>query len=299
MDEGARAGKTVRLRRRPRDGEVYPDRVPASERPKPAVQEEDDWGAIARIYDLEHPAVRGAELRFWDELAKESGGPVLELAAGSGRITLALAKKGHTVTGLELSEGMLARARGRSSKLGQAAQERIRWVQGDMSAFSFPGETFGLIFVAFNSFWLLPDEETQQACLLRMKEHLAPGGRVVLDLFPPVEDDFQDEEGITQHVAVEMKGRAVVRVKDYHWDPQIRRGVSDVRYYGGRPGGKVKVVASFKYGLRIVPLEEVRTLLRGCGFEVVEEYGSYEREPIEDRSSRAIFVCKADVSAGG
>ena len=64
-----------------------------------------DWGAIARIYDLEHPASRGAELRFWDEqaTATRTNGDVLELAAGSGRITIALARKGQRVTGLELS----------------------------------------------------------------------------------------------------------------------------------------------------------------------------------------------------
>jgi SAM-dependent methyltransferase len=256
-----------------------------------ASQSGDTWGPIARIYDLEHPAVRGAELRFWHELAQAAGGPVLELAAGSGRIALALAKKGHTVTGLELSEGMLERARGRTSKLAPALQERMRWVQADMSTFSFPGERFGLIFVAFNSFWLLPDERTQAACLARIREHLAPGGRLVLDLFPPVDDDFQDEAGITQHVAIEMRGRAVVRVKDYRWDAENRRGISDVRYYGGRPGGRVKVVASFQYGLRIVPVEEVRTLLAKSGFEILEEYGSYEREPMDAKSARAIFVC--------
>src|SRR5687768_15620042 len=56
-----------------------------------------DWGTIARIYDLEHPAARGAELRFWDEQAHEAGGPVMELAAGSGRVAIGLARKGHDV----------------------------------------------------------------------------------------------------------------------------------------------------------------------------------------------------------
>src|SRR5262249_51220895 len=103
-----RRRRTVRLAARPRAGRgVYQGGGPG----KPP--EDEDWGTIARIYDLEHPACRGPELAFWDDLATAAAGNggasggVLELAAGTGRIAVALARKGHLVTGLELSAGML------------------------------------------------------------------------------------------------------------------------------------------------------------------------------------------------
>jgi SAM-dependent methyltransferase len=255
---------------------------------------DDDWGAIARIYDLEHPAARGAELRFWDQQARETGGPVLELAAGTGRIAIALARKGRQVTGLELSEGMLERARGRTARLAPEAQARLRWVQGDMAGFDLPGERFGLVFVAYNSFWLLPDLATQGRCLDCVRRHLAPAGRFVLDVFPPVADDYQDESGLAQWLPLPQKGRTLVRVKDYSFDAASQRGVSAVRYYAGRQGSDApaKLVAEFRYALRLVPPGDVRRLLAAHGFEVEAEFGSYERGPLEESSPRAIYVCR-------
>jgi len=285
--------RTVRMRRRPAaSGRA---RVYQHDRRE---DRQDDWGAIARIYDLEHPAVRGAELRFWNEQTTLTGGSVLELASGSGRISIALARKGHAVTGLELSEGMLARARSRTAHLPQAAQDRVTWVQGDMAQLDLGTHRFGLIFVAYNSFWLLSTEELQSACLMRVRQHLAPGGRFVLDVFPPVEDDFKDEKGIAQRLAMAARGRAIVRVKDYIYDAANRLAVSDVRYYGERRGrnqdedGRAKLMSEFRYSLRIAPPPEVQALLERHGFTLLDTYGTYEKDPLEATSPRAIFVCE-------
>jgi ubiquinone/menaquinone biosynthesis C-methylase UbiE len=253
-----------------------------------------DWGTVARIYDLEHPAARGDELRFWDEQARETSaaGPVLELATGSGRIAIGLARKGHDVTGLELSNGMIARAEGRAARLPPDVQGRLRFVLGDMSDFTLPDRSFGLIFVAYNSFWLLQTPARQARCLECVQAHLAPGGRFVLDVFPPNEDDYTGETGITQYLSMAYRGQTVVRVKDYAWDARRRLGVSDVRYYGGRRGdARRRLIAEFRYALRLAPPAAVRALLTRAGFAVRETYGSYDKEPLGAESPRAIFVC--------
>jgi SAM-dependent methyltransferase len=263
---------------------------PAS--PPPPAAEVTDWGSIARIYDLEHPAARGPELRFWDSLIKENGGTALELAAGSGRIAIGLARKGHHVTGLELSEGMLDRARSRTARLKPEVAERLTWVQGDMTSFDL-GRQFGLVFVAYNSFWLLRTEALQQKCLECARKHVAPGGTLALDLFPPLPDDYIGEEGITQYVAMAYKGQALVRVKDYSWNPRTRLGLSDVRYYGEkRTSSPRRLLAQFRYALRLVPPERVEALLARAGLEVTETFGTYEREPLTPTSPRAIYVCR-------
>src|SRR5262245_54547448 len=91
-------------------------------------QGSDDWGLIARIYDLEQPSCRGQELAFWCVEAAAAGGELLELAAGSGRVAIALARKGYHVTGVELSAGMLERARKRTSRMRPEVRERLTWV---------------------------------------------------------------------------------------------------------------------------------------------------------------------------
>ena len=281
-----RNGRTSAIRLR-----VY--RPSAKKLPPPAKPDGvTDWGSIARIYDLEHPAARGPELRFWDELIKGHGGSALELAAGSGRVAIGLARKGHHITGLELSEGMLERARGRTARLKPEVQERLTWVQGDMTEFDL-GCQYGVVFVAYNSFWLLRTEALQEKCLASARRHSAPGGRLVLDLFPPLPDDYVAEEGITQYVAMAYKGQALVRVKDYTWNARTRLGTSDVRYYGEKKTSSPRrLLAQFRYALRLVPLERVRALLARCGFEVEAEYGTYEKGPLEPTSPRAIFVCR-------
>jgi SAM-dependent methyltransferase len=286
-------------KRKPRNGRTSAIRLrvyrpPDAKKPPPEAETSGvtDWGSIARIYDLEHPAARGPELRFWDELIKAHGGTALELAAGSGRVAIGLARKGHQVTGLELSEGMLERARGRTARLKPEVQERLTWVQGDMTDFGL-GKQYGVVFVAYNSFWLLRTEALQEKCLANARRHVAPGGRLVLDLFPPLPDDYVGEEGITQYVAMAYKGQALIRVKDYTWNARTRLGTSDVRYYGEkRTTSPRRLLAQFRYSLRLVPLARVRALLTRCGFEVEAEYGTYEKEPLEPASPRAIFVCR-------
>lgn len=217
---------------------------------------------------------------------------MLELAAGSGRVAIGLARKGHRVTGLELSEGMLARARGRSAHLLPAVRERLTWVQGDMSEFDLDTQ-FGLVFVGYNSFWLLRTEALQQKCLECAKRHVAPGGAIVLDLFPPTVDDYADEDGITQYVAMAYKGQALVRVKDYSWNARTRLGLSDVRYYGEKHTGSARrLLAQFRYALRLAPPERVDALIQRSGLDVAERYGSYDKGPLEATSARAIYVCR-------
>lgn len=278
-------GRRVRLSKRPRR-ERSGSRVYQS----PPLASENDWGSVARLYDLEHPALRGNELRFWQWAAEQSPGDVLELASGSGRVAIALARRGRSVTGLELSSLMLDRARTRTNHLPEAVQARLQWVRGDMANFSLPNQQFQLIFIAYNSFWLLTDPAAQEACLACVARHLAPGGRFILDLFPPNADDYTDETGIAQRLAVPHRGRDILRLKDYVYDGARHLAISDVRYYAETPTGVSELLGRFSYALRLAPPEEVRLLLQRQGFRILQEFGTYTREPLEPDSSRAIFV---------
>jgi SAM-dependent methyltransferase len=290
--------KKVRLARasRPR---VYqgPAAHPATHASTTDAEEQpvsDDWGLIARIYDLEQPSCRGPELAFWCEAAAAARGDVLELAAGSGRVAIALARKGFHVTGLELSAGMLDRARRRTAHLPPETRARLTWVQGDMARFDLPGRRFGLIFIAFNSFWLLADPAAQRACLACVARHLAPGGRLVLNLFPPNQSDYRDEFGIVQYVPAQRHGVALLRFKDYHYDAERHLAISDVRYYRSRSIGEplTHLVTKFRYCLRLAEPSEVQALLAEAGYEVVATYGTYDRQPLTPDTPHAIFVAQ-------
>ncbi len=259
-----------------------------SERPE-------DWGVIAALYDIEHPTCRGDEARFWHDRATEARavvvGPVLELASGSGRVCLALARKGHRVTGLELSSSMVQRATARSSKLSSSIRDRTTWVVGDMTDFSLGDGTFSLVFVAFNSFWLL-DDAGQDQCLSMMRRHLAPGGRIIIDVFPPTVQDYTDEDAITQFLGRKWHGRSVLRVKDYRYLIESNEAISDVRYYSTDrdPRSPASMIGQFRYTLHPELPERVEARLSRAGFTVIETFGEYRGKPISPDSTRAIFI---------
>ena len=120
-----------------------------------------------------------AELAWYLRHARETGGPVLGLACGTGRLLAKLAEAGFDTTGLDLTETMLAIARTNVEALDPGARLRVTLVKGDMSAFDL-GKKFAQIHVADNSFRELATREEMLACLGGVRAHLAPGGRFLM-----------------------------------------------------------------------------------------------------------------------
>ena len=133
---------------------------------------------VALRYDAAVPVGPG-EVDFYLELAREAadqGLPTLELACGSGRIAVPLAREGVRLVGLDNSPAMLARAREKSAGLAG-----VEWVEGDMRSFDL-GRLFGLVIIPVASLQPLLTTEDQMACLRCAHRHLAPGGRLAFEL---------------------------------------------------------------------------------------------------------------------
>src|SRR5260370_9140920 len=138
---------------------------------------------IADYYD-ESPVVSGRveEVAVDPDGVRDVGDPILEVGCGTGRITMALAEAGKRITGLDLSERMLERAMKKRAALRVEARERVHLVQGDMARFDL-GETFRLVIIPFRPFQHLLEVQHQVECLACVRNHLAPGGRLILDVF--------------------------------------------------------------------------------------------------------------------
>jgi len=129
-------------------------------------------------YDDFNPPEPAAEAWYLDHLA-QTGGPVLELACGAGKLVERFARAGHEVVGLDLSESMLGLAGRRIEGAAGPVGDRVTLVQGDMSDFDL-GRTFSAVVLADNSFRELPDMEGLRACLACVRRHLAPDGLFLL-----------------------------------------------------------------------------------------------------------------------
>src|SRR5262245_23167243 len=123
--------------------------------------------ADPHAYDIEDNSDTG--VAFYTALAHETGGPALEIACGTGRVSIPIARLGVAVTGLDIVPGMLELARSKSAGL------RTRWVEGDARTFDL-GEQFRLIFITGNAFQAFLTRADQEALLERVRAHLHDEG---------------------------------------------------------------------------------------------------------------------------
>jgi len=252
---------------------------------------------IADYYD-ESPVVRGRiqDVIFYRDAVREYGDPVLELGCGTGRITMALAEAGKRVTGLDLSERMLERAVKKRGALLVEARERVHLVQGDMTQFDL-GEKFRLVIIPFRPFQHLLEVEQQMDCLECVRKHLAPGGRLILDVFQTDAERMHDPVHMRETLITEYKtadGRTVrisERVAAFHRAEQ--RNDVEMIFSIKHKGGKQERLI-FAWTLRYFFRFEVEHLLVRCGFRVKAEYGNFDRTPLEDASPEMIYVAERE-----
>ncbi|HVM30572.1 MAG TPA: class I SAM-dependent methyltransferase [Candidatus Limnocylindrales bacterium] len=146
---------------------------------------------LARLYDLDM-VDHSADVELILALARAGRGPILELACGSGRICLPLARAGHDVVGVDRDPEMLARAR--RSWAVDSDQGRLELVDGDITRLDL-GRRFGLVILALNSLLMLPGREAQLAALQVITRHLAPEGRALIDVVLPSAEDLSAYDG--------------------------------------------------------------------------------------------------------
>jgi SAM-dependent methyltransferase len=141
----------------------------------------------AEIYDLEY-SWKKDDVDYWVSLAREyagDGGTALELACGTGRVLVPIARSGVRVVGVDQSPWMLAKAKEKYERLPGDVQERIGLLEGDMRSLSLE-QRFDLIYLPFNTFLILMTTQDQLAVFDVARRHLAPGGVFAFDMFMPL-----------------------------------------------------------------------------------------------------------------
>jgi SAM-dependent methyltransferase len=251
---------------------------------------------IADYYD-ESPLVKGRvqDVAFYRNAARDFGDPVLELGCGTGRITMALAEAGKRITGLDLSGRMLERAVKKRAALRVEARERVHLVQGDMARFDL-GEKFRLVIIPFRPFQHLLEVRQQMDCLECVRKHLAPSGRLILDVFQTDAERMHDpvhmrEVQLTEYETADgRRVRISERLAAFHRAEQ-RNDVEMIFSIMHRDGRQERLV--FAWPLRYFFRYEVEHLLARCGFKATALYGDFDRSAIRDDSPEMIFVTEA------
>ncbi len=246
-----------------------------------------DYTPFAELYDLFYDDFED-DLEMYQGFAGRTGGSILEVGSGTGRVALALAEAGHTVVGLELSDAMRARARHKTDRA--QLSDRATFVAGDMRRFAIEPH-FGLIIVPLNTFLHNLTLDDQLATLACFRQHLRPGGRLVLDCFNPdpayAADDgrLMVQRSVTDHETGQIALLLLSRSTD--WGNQLQ----EITYLIDRPDqtGLVQRVV-LQTSFRFIFHNEMQLLLKLGGFELQETFGSYALEPFESNSDKLIVV---------
>ena len=182
-----------------------------------------DYTSFAELYDLFYEDFT-EDIEMYLGFAARTGGSILEIGSGTGRVALALAEEGHTVVGLELSEAMRAVAQRKADRAQLA--DRVEFIAGDMRRFKIDRH-FGLIIVPLNTFLHNLTLDDQLATLVCCKKHLRPGGLLVLDCFNPDPAHAEDDRRlIVQRTITDRdKGQTAVLMlsRATDWNQQTAR----------------------------------------------------------------------------
>jgi SAM-dependent methyltransferase len=234
------------------------------------------YDAIARVYDPWSVSVT-EDVSFYVALAVESGGPVVELGVGTGRIAVPTAAAGVRVIGVDSSPGMLDVCREHAELAGVSELVDLR-----IGDFRDPpaSERVPLVTSPFRSFLHLGDDEERLAALHAAARLLAPGGRLAFDVFEPSREDIEATHGRWLEREPGIFERA-------DWDESARTLTLSVR---GEEGATTMLLAW------ISPTEWQR-LLERAGLEVEACFGWFDRRPYAGGED-SVWLARRPVSAG-
>lgn len=218
------------------------------------------------------PEVLEPTVEFLSQLAGDQ--PALEFAIGTGRVGIPLAARGVSVTGIELSEPMVAQLRRKIPEID------LPVVVGDMATTTAPGAgTYSLVLLVWNSISNLRTQAEQVECFRNAARHLRPGGRFVIELWvPPIQRLAPGEHVVPMsleegHLVFDTYDLATQECASHH-------------YFTDADGSLRYVAGHFRY---VWPAEcDLMAQLAGLEFEA--RFSDWNRTPFTATSESHVSV---------
>ncbi len=235
-------------------------------------------------YDAQHVEIV-EDIPFYIAQAMKCGGPILELACGTGRITIPLARQGFDITGLDISEGMLKVAREKAERENLSCT----FLKADCREFSIPGK-FNLIFIPFNSIAHIHDRTSFEALCQAVKNHFTSDGHFLIDIFNPKLEILMSDPNKRFAVAEYENpyGHEMVTITENNvYDKETQ--INHIKWYykiGKRDEFAVEL------NMRIYYPQELDNMLYYNGFEIVEKLGDFDGTPFVSDSPKQLIVCR-------
>ena len=239
----------------------------------------------AQAYDLED-AGYDADVPLTEQLARSLGGPLLDLACGTGSMALRFAAQGYQVTGVDIVPEMIEWAEQKAAKQGVS----VEWVVADARDFHLQKQ-FPFIYMLGNAFQHFLTRADHEALFARVQEHLSPEGRFLLATRNPSPRNLFESRFAEPQEYTRDDGTRLIATETQHYDPltQIQHHIFHNRWID--PTGQEKE-ETFRTALRYVFPQEMEALLHYNGFKIVDCYGDWGQEPLAATSRYMIYVCQ-------
>ncbi|WP_422736836.1 class I SAM-dependent methyltransferase [Micromonospora sp. WMMD729] len=238
----------------------------------------DDPGLFGRLWAADYDGPGNPDpapaVDFLAGLA--DGGPVLELAIGTGRVALPLAERGLSVHGIEGSEEMVAQMR------AKPGGDQIPTVVGDMADVAVSGP-FRLAYLVFNTLFNLVDAERQADLFRNVARVLSPGGAFVIETFVPDPRSFDADERVQVREVTEDS--ATIRLHRY--DRPAQRFIRQTITFDGN-GVHLK-----PFAMRYAWPHQIDEMAQQAGLALTERYADWDRQPFTAESPAHISVYRA------
>ena len=253
--------------------------------------------ALARLYDLDLADDPG-DLGLYEALAGRTGGPIVELGVGSGRVAVPLAVLGHDVVGIDRDPAMLARARARVQREGPATASRLELIEADLlgplDAHLRRHRGFQLAILALNSIMLLAGRDEQRRAIRVMADLLAPGGLAVVDAWQP---DVRELAQFDGRLSLEWlrrdpdSGHDVAKMMAAWYDGTARIVTLTTFFDEAAPGESPRRWTRSD-ALRLAGPDDLRSYAENAGLEIEQLAGDYDLTPLGPGSERAVLVAR-------
>lgn len=229
---------------------------------------------LAACYDAANPT--DAADAFYLALAGDQPKTILDMGSGTGRLAVALAARGHRVTGADPSAGMMKIARSRPDT------ERVRWVDSEAAHLALE-ERFDLIIMTGHVFQVFLEDDSVRAILRTLRRHLAPGGRLAFETRNPLVEEWREWVPHLTRERLQVPGIGVVEI---HYDIAKAEGAFITFETRFRFAPDDVVIAPTT--LRFMSHDELAAFLAEAGFAEVAWFGDWDRSPISATSPEII-----------
>jgi SAM-dependent methyltransferase len=232
-----------------------------------------------KLYDAAH-AWKTNDIEFITNCALDHGGPILEMASGTGRLAVPLIKKGFNYTGVELSEPFVEFTKKKLTSIKSVHDI----VQGDMKNIDLK-KKYGFIFICFNSICHLLTNKDLSKFFNCVYAHLLDGGLFLIDTFVP-NPIFLYRPNLKTHV-MEFdlpNGEQCIVNEVNQYDPDTQ--INQIKWFF-----ESSKVDQFLFDMHMIYPDTMDRLLSESGFKIYNKFGDYDKSPFSSESHLQIYLC--------